>query len=101
MENVLRLAPVFSDHMVLCRENYIRIFGEAESGKTVSVTLLGHTVCCLATHNRFMAVLPPIAHGGPYTMTVSDGETTIKLSDILIGDVYLAGGQSNMEMRLQ
>ena len=101
MATVLRLAPVFSDHMVLSREKNIRIFGEAANGRTVSVTLSGQTASCLASHGRFMAVLQPMAHGGPYTMTVSDGETVLECKDILIGDVYLAGGQSNMEMRLK
>lgn len=101
MATTLRLAPVFGDHMVLSRDQNIRVFGEAESGRTVTVSIHNSHASCTAAGNRFMAVLPPMAHGGPYAMKVSDGDTAIAFSDILVGDVYLAGGQSNMEMRLK
>lgn len=100
MHTQLRLASVFSDHMVLCRGRNIRIFGEAETGREIKVSLHDHTASCAAVKGKFEAVLPPMLHGGPYTLTVSDGETTLAFSDVLIGDVYFAGGQSNMEMKL-
>ena len=100
MQTEFRLASIFSNHMVLCRGKNIRIFGEAKSGKTVTVSILDHTVSCTAVKGKFTAVLPPVPPGGPYTMTATDGEQTLSFSDILIGDVYFAGGQSNMEMRL-
>ncbi|MBN1778205.1 MAG: sialate O-acetylesterase [Clostridiales bacterium] len=97
----LKLAPVFSDHMVLCRNKNIRIFGEAESGMQITVSIYNSSASCTAVKGKFHAVLPPMPHGGPYTMSVADGKTTLTYSDILIGDVYLAGGQSNMEMPLK
>jgi len=87
--------------MVLCRNKNIRIFGEAENGSTVTVSINDHTASCRAVKGYFRAVLPPMPHGGPYTMTVTDGESVLTFSDILIGDVYFAGGQSNMEMQLK
>ena len=101
MPVTFRLAPVFSDHMVLCRNKNIRIFGEADNGRQVTVSIHDSSASCTAVKGKFNAVLPPMPHGGPYTMTVSDGETVLTFSDILIGDVYLAGGQSNMEMPLK
>ena len=101
MTAALRLAPIFSDHMVLCRNRDIRIFGEAESGREVTVSFHHHTAKCTAVKGRFEAVLPSMPHGGPYALTVTDGETTLEFQDVLVGDVYFAGGQSNMEMCLK
>lgn len=95
------LASVFGDHMVLCRGKNIRMFGTAEDGKTVTVQLAGNTVFAVAASGRFEAVLPPMEAGGPYTVTVSDGTETHTVSDVLIGDVFFAGGQSNMFMKLE
>ena len=101
MHTQFRLASIFSDHMVLCRNRNIRIFGEAETGREIIVSINDHTASCAAVKSKFEAVLPPMPHGGPYTLTVSDGESTLTFTDILIGDVYFAGGQSNMEMKLE
>jgi sialate O-acetylesterase len=98
---MLKLAPIFGDHMVLCRDRNIRIFGEAESGREIIVSIHHHTASCTAVKGRFEAVLPPLSSGVPLEMTVTDGQTKLILQDVLIGDVYLAGGQSNMEMRLK
>ena len=95
------LAPIFSDHMVLCRNKNIRIFGCAPSGRTISIAFNHSTASCKAVKGRFQVVLPPMQPGGPYAMSVSDGNSTISLSDVFIGDVYLAGGQSNMELQLK
>ena len=97
----LRLAAVFTDHMVLCRRKEIRLFGEADDGRHVTATLNGHTARATARDGRFLLALPPMEAGGPYELTVTDGETTLRFADVLVGDVYLAGGQSNMELELQ
>ena len=99
--NSLRLAAIFTDHMVLCREKNVRIFGEAADGARVSVSLAGQSVKTTAYQGRFEAVLAPMPAGGPHTLSVSDGNSTLTLTDVLIGDVYLAGGQSNMEWALE
>ena len=101
MNNTLQLAAIFSDHMVLSRGKNIRIFGEAADGAQVTVQLNGQTAQTVATHGRFEAVLAPMPAGGPYTLTVSDGSTTRTFADVMIGDVYFAGGQSNMEWALE
>ncbi len=100
MSAQLRLASVFSDHMVLCRGRNVRIFGEAQAGREIVVSIHDHTASCTAVKGKFEAVLPPMAPGGPYVLSVSDGERTLVFSDVLIGDVFFAGGQSNMEMAL-
>lgn len=101
MPTQMRLASVFGDHMVLCRNRNVRVFGEAQTGREIVVSIHDHTASCTAVKSKFEAVLPPMTHGGPYVLTVSDGETTLYFADVLIGDVYFAGGQSNMEMALE
>ena len=96
----LRLAAVFGDHMVLCRRKEIRLFGEAADGRVVRAELNGHAAETAARNGAFLLLLPPMEAGGPFTLTVTDGETTLSFADVLIGDVYLAGGQSNMEREL-
>jgi sialate O-acetylesterase len=100
MEQSLRLAAVFTDHMVLSRNKNLRIFGTAPDGASVTVSLAGQTVRTAAYGDRFEAALAPLPAGGPHTLSVTDGETTLNFQDVMIGDVYLAGGQSNMEWAL-
>ena len=100
MSETLRLAAVFGDHMVLCRRKNVRIFGEGAQGAAVTLTLAGQTVRAHVRDGRFDAVFAPMEAGGPHTLTVTDGVTALAFADVMIGDVYLAGGQSNMEMSL-
>ena len=101
MNTPLRLAAVFGDHMVLCRNKPVRIFGEAADGARVTASLNGQTATVTARQGRFELAFAPMAAGGPYALTVTDGQTTLRFADVLLGDVYLAGGQSNMEMELK
>lgn len=97
----LETAAVFSDHMVLQREKRIAVFGTGEDGRRVEARLGGASASCTVRDGRFLALLPPLPAGGPYELTVADGETELLFSDVLIGEVWLAGGQSNMELELQ
>ena len=88
--------------MVLQRHKPIAIWGEAQSGITVSVQLdekCVATVC--GADGTWIVYLPSHEAGGPYELYVSAGEQQLCFSDVLIGEVWLAGGQSNMELELQ
>ena len=98
---MLKLAPLFGNGAVLCRGKEIRIFGEAENGRTITVTLGDATCVCTARDGRFLARLAPMSAATGLTLTVTDGTDTVTSTDIAIGEVYLAGGQSNMELELQ
>ncbi|HPJ02371.1 MAG TPA: sialate O-acetylesterase [Candidatus Limiplasma sp.] len=100
MEQSLQLAAVFTDHMVVSRNKNVRVFGAAADGQTVTVALAGQTAQAVASGGRFEAILAPMPAGGPHTMVVTAGESTLTFEDVMIGDVYLAGGQSNMEWAL-
>ncbi len=92
---------IYGSHMVLQRDVPIRIVGTAEPGKSVKVTIAGNSV--RATANKegvWEAVLPAMKAGGPYTVVVTGGQGAkpISFDDVLIGEVWLCSGQSNMQM---
>ena len=99
--------PLFGEGAVLCRDKEIRLFGTAPEGTAVSVELRDSYGRVLARDTapsrdgRFLLRLPPQPAREGCVLTYSDGEHTVICPDVLIGDVYLAGGQSNMELELQ
>lgn len=96
---MLRLPAVFGEHMVLQRGKPIVVFGEADG--PVEVEIGGKRAGAACENGRFRAWLPPMEAGGPYTMTVRRGAEMVTCGDVRIGEVWLCGGQSNMEFRLQ
>ena len=98
---MIRLAAVFTDRMVLQREKPIRLFGEADEGARVTAQLAGFEASAVARDGRFLLELPALPAGGPHTLSVFGGEERITLDDILIGEVWLCGGQSNMAYPLR
>ena len=98
------LPPVIGDNMVLQQQTSAAIFGKAEPGKKVSVKTSWNrktlrTVADSETGKWLVRVQTPAA-GGPYEITISDGDKTV-LHDVLIGEVWFASGQSNMEMPMK
>ncbi len=97
----VRLPAVLADHMVLQRGVPVHVWGHATPGEAVSVTFREATASAVAGDiGSWSVYLPPSDPGGPYEMTVK-GANTIQLRDILIGDVWVASGQSNMEFTLK
>lgn len=93
----VKLPAIFSDHMVLQRERPINIWGHADAGQTVSVRLADqHAQAVADASGQWVVKLASIAQGENLTLTVAAGNT-IELRDILIGDVWICSGQSNME----
>lgn len=92
-----RLAGIFGDGMVLQRERPIRVWGTADPGERLDVSLGPLRARGVADHNgRFDIRLTPLKAGGPHTLKVS-GRGEHAVHDLLIGDLWLASGQSNME----
>jgi len=93
------LHAIFQDHEVLQRDKPIHVWGTAGPADKVNVALAGETVGATAdASGKWEAMLKPLKAGGPYELTATSGtgqSQTIK--DVLIGDVYLCSGQSNME----
>lgn len=94
----VRLPQVFGSHMVLQQEKPIIIWGWAAPGESVKVQL-GDAVQSAQANERgeWKVTLPARKAGGPVTLTVS-GSNTVTLDDVMIGEVWLCSGQSNMEM---
>ena len=97
----VRLPKILSSHMVLQRDQPIHIWGWSEPGEGVSVAFNGVSQATTADRlGHWNIYLPPQSSGGPFSLVVS-GHNRIELEDILLGDVWFASGQSNMEMPLQ
>ncbi|MCE7059403.1 sialate O-acetylesterase [Dyadobacter sp. CY343] len=98
----LKLAPVFLDHMVLQRNKPIKIFGKAANGVQVQVSFQDKTLAAKSDESGKWQVIFPVSQaGGPYAVTVSANNQKIKLTDVMIGDVWLCSGQSNMDFPLR
>lgn len=98
----LKLAPVFMDHMVLQQKSAIRIWGKANSGNEVSGTFNKQIKKCVSNESGdWTLTFDPVPSGGPYTLKVSAGKQTILLNDILVGELWICAGQSNMEFPLK
>lgn len=94
----VRLPHIFSDNMVVQRDKPVRIWGTADKNEKVEVTFNGQKRTTKANASgQWSVVLQPMAHGGAHTLTVKGKSNTIALNNILIGDVWLCSGQSNME----
>ncbi len=93
------LPSIFSDHMVLQRNAEVTIFGQAKPYETVTVTTSWNDEApsvLVGRDSRFALKIHTPEAGGPHTLTVQ-GYNKIVISDILMGEVWLASGQSNME----
>ena len=94
----VKLPALISDHMVLQQGMPVRIWGAADPGESVKVDFQGQSVTVTAAANgKWTAWLKPLVSAGPLEMTINN--STIK--DVLVGEVWLGSGQSNMEFRLQ
>ncbi|MBQ6473899.1 MAG: beta galactosidase jelly roll domain-containing protein [Victivallales bacterium] len=95
----LKVNPVFTSNMVLQREKPISFFGTGDKGKTVKVTFAGEESESKVEDGSWQVTFPAmkVDHKN-YEAVITDGKTTIKLTDLILGDVWLCGGQSNMEM---
>ena len=91
----VRLPVLISDGMVLQRDQEITIWGSADAGEEVSIHFLNKKLVTVAdSRGYWQVVLPPQKAGGPYAMAIND----LNVNNILIGDVWLGSGQSNMEL---
>lgn len=100
----LNLASVIGDNMVLQQNSKIKIWGKAVKGQKIKVSSswasnpTGNTV--VDENGDWAVTLPTAAAGGPYQITVSDSKEKITVKNILLGEVWLCSGQSNMEMKV-
>jgi len=92
------LDPMFADHAVVQRDRPIAVWGEAAPGAKVEVTLgPDHASATAGAGGAWRAALPAMKAGGPYTLFARSANTMATANDVLVGDVFMCSGQSNME----
>lgn len=98
----VRLPNVFGSHMVLQRKKPVPVWGWAEPGEKVTVLFNGQTKTTKATPaGKWMVRLEPMEAGGPFQLVVTGKKNTVSFTDVLLGEVWICSGQSNMEWQLQ
>ena len=94
----LRLPAVISSGMVLQRESEAPVWGWAAAGQDVTVEIAGQSKLAKAGDDgKWMLKLDPLAAGGPHQMKIAAGGDNVLLENVLVGEVWLCSGQSNME----
>ncbi|HVT30182.1 MAG TPA: sialate O-acetylesterase [Lacipirellulaceae bacterium] len=100
----VRLPAMFTDHAVLQRDMPVPVWGWADPGEKVTVTIAGQTHKTKADDKgNWLVKLDPLQVGKPLTMTVTEGneaKSHVEVNDIRVGEVWLCSGQSNMEFPL-
>ena len=91
----------YSDNMVLQREKPLRIAGTANAGEKVTVDIAGQKgEAVTAPDGKWSVTLPPMKAGGPYTLSISAASGKLDYTNVLIGEVWLCSGQSNMAFQV-
>lgn len=99
---MIRLPRFFSDGMVLQRNVKVPVWGKVQTDDEITVTINGKSVKTKAdADGNWKVYLPKMKAGGPYVLTVKAGGASKQVSNVLIGDVFLCSGQSNMELPIR
>jgi len=94
----VRLPNIFSDHLVLQQKQANKVWGWADTGESISVSIAGQNHSATAgADGRWQVALSPMEAGGPHTLTVAGKNQSVELKDILVGEVWICSGQSNMQ----
>jgi sialate O-acetylesterase len=97
----LKLPEVFANDMVLQRGKPIPVYGTADGGDKIEVSLAHHKITTITGNDgKWTVFFPSLQAGGPYQIEVKDTDTLITLKNVLVGDVWLCSGQSNMAFPL-
>lgn len=96
-----QLPQFFTDNMVIQRDQPVKIRGWADAGEQIDVRFNGRHARTLANASgNWEVILPPMHYGGPFTLFIKGRTNSVELKNVLIGDVWICSGQSNMEMPL-
>ncbi|HNT35728.1 MAG TPA: sialate O-acetylesterase [bacterium] len=98
---VVRLPKIFGDHMVLQRNATLPLWGWADAGEEIIVSIGEQRVTTTAdSSGQWKVSLAALREPGPYSMTVTGANNSVQFSDILVGEVWFCSGQSNMEWQM-
>jgi sialate O-acetylesterase len=96
----VKLPALISDGMVLQQGMVTPLWGWADEGETVTVEFQKQRLTATAKDGKWMVRLRPLKVGGPFTLTIS-GNNRIELKNVLVGEVWICSGQSNMQWQLK
>jgi len=95
------VSPIFGDSMVMQRGKPNTMWGWSEPGDSVRVEMGGKSASATAgADGKWSARIEPPAAGGPYTVKIAGGAQSVELHDVMVGDVWICAGQSNMQFGL-
>ena len=99
----LQFASIFTDSMVLQQQHAVAVWGKGTAGRKIILesSWKNTASAVVDSEGSWSVTLKTVKAGGPYRLMVSDGDTTVILHDVLLGEVWLCSGQSNMEMPLE
>ena len=97
----VRLPALFTDHMVLQQGQKNRVWGSADPGEDVIVTIAGQKQTAKADgKGKWQVTLDSLAVGGPHTLSIT-GKNKLAVEDVLVGEVWICSGQSNMQWEVR
>ena len=100
-ETSFSVSKLYSDNMVIQRDQPIQVWGTAKNGATISVRFNSTEFKTTSNNGNWTVELPKMkTGGGPYTMIITSDSKKVEIKNILIGDVWICSGQSNMEYTL-
>lgn len=98
----LKMSLLYTDNMVLQRDVPLTIHGIANAGDRVVISIAGRSMKTkVGLNGKWSVTLPPLKAGGPYTLNISTNQKELQYQDVLVGEVWLCSGQSNMEFMLK
>ncbi len=92
---------LFSDNAVLEQKTKVPVWGTTDGTDKVTVSIAGQEVSAAPKDGRWKVELEPLSAGGPHVMTIAQGNDKIEVKNVLIGEVWICGGQSNMQWALK
>lgn len=98
----VRISKIFTDNMVIQRDVQVPVWGWAEKGERIAVTFNDKTFKATPDKSgKWMIKLPSMSQGGPYSMEIVGKQNSIEIRNIMVGDVWVCSGQSNMEWSVE
>jgi sialate O-acetylesterase len=97
----IKPASIFGDNMVLQQGINVPVWGTAKPLEELTITFAGtETKTTVKQDGKWFARMPTLSYGGPFNLTISSSTNSVVLTNILVGEVWLASGQSNMQIPL-
>ncbi len=101
VEAAVKPHGLFTDNAVLQQQMKLPVWGTTDQAEIVTVRFEGQEVSATPKDGQWRVELAPLQAGGPFQMSITQGDSRLELNNLLVGEVWVCGGQSNMEMSIQ